>query len=148
LKSTSGCAWALLLSSTISVAQVVQIGPKDPDFCKKVEVIVPNLKLHKNTLLRGRITDATGAPFKTSKVELRRFINESKQKTIKTMITNSNGEFNLGQVKSGEYRLLASPTRAFQQPETLECFDHENCELNIVLKVNSSDMPESVCPIR
>jgi hypothetical protein len=62
--------------------------------------------------------------------------------------TDLNGSFDLGQVKKGEYRLLASPTRAFPQPEPLDCFERQSCELIIILKANSSDMPESVCPVR
>jgi 5-hydroxyisourate hydrolase-like protein (transthyretin family) len=140
--------WPLLIASSVAAGQVVQIGPPDPNYCKNIETIRPNFKLQKQTHIHGRIIDVQGSPLKTSKVELRRFINESKQKTIKTTVSDSNGEFDLGQVKSGEYRLLASPTRGFQQPETLDCYERQNCELNIMLKVNSTDMLESVCPIR
>jgi 5-hydroxyisourate hydrolase-like protein (transthyretin family) len=127
-------------------AQVVSVGSGAPD-CKAIERVLPNLELRQRTEVRGNIRDQAGAPLKNSKVELRRYLSESQQQTVKVVHTNKNGVFELGQVQSGKYRLLASPTRAFKQPEHLKC-DEKGCSLSIVLEANATDQPDSVCPIR
>jgi len=57
---------ALLVSVywNAGLAQVVQIGPTDPDDCYKIETILPNLKLGEPTHVLGSITDQSGALFK------------------------------------------------------------------------------------
>lgn len=128
--------------------QVVQIGPPDPHFCEEVERIKPNLILKEQTRLSGRITDQTAAPFQQSVVELRRYFSAAKQVPLKRVKTDADGVFDLGLVGPGEFRLLASPTRAFRQPDSLVCRGGGGCHLDIALKVNPTDMPESTCPIR
>jgi len=136
----------LWLSSTFG--QVVLTGHVDPDYCYKIETIRPNLRLRKATQVVGVITDVAGARFKYSRVELREYVSQRKQPTIRTVVTDANGQFDLGLVKSGKYRLLPSPTRAFKQPEKLECQSGDTCQLKIALQANATDQPESLCPIR
>ena len=135
--------WAVLGS-----AQVVTVGRPDPDFCKKVETIKPNLVLADVTNVFGRVTDQTGAPFIKKQVELRIFVTDQKQISEKIVKTDANGKFDLGQVKKGSYRLLLSESRAFRQADELDCAHKRECELNVTLKVNPTDMPESVCPVK
>ena len=115
-------------------------------FCNS-ERVRPNLKLQHQTHVSGRVTDIVGVPFKKSQVELRKYISERKQVTITASVTDDKGEFDLGQVEKGEYRLLASPTRSFKQPEEFHCLGKE-CKLTIALQANPTDLPESGCPIR
>jgi hypothetical protein len=68
--------------------------------------------------------------------------------SVRVVSTDGAGHFDLGIVKPGKYRLLASPNRGFKQPSTLQCQDGDMCELKITLVLNPSDMPAASCPIR
>jgi len=118
-----------------------------PEYCSQVEPIRPNLKLSEDTSVRGHVTDQTTAPFRNSPIELRRFLSETKQVTVKKVFTDGDGNFDLGVVKRGDYRLLLSPHRGFQQPEKLECRS-KNCTLEAILIVNPTDQLAANCPIR
>jgi hypothetical protein len=128
--------------------QVVRTGPQDPDYCYKIETIVPNLRLIKAAHVKGSIVDKVNAPLKNSRVELRRYISQREQAPIKTVTTDDAGGFDLGTIRAGKYRLLASPTRAFNQPSDLKCNDGSQCDLKIVLQIKDTDQPDSICPIR
>jgi len=130
------------------ICQTVHTGPPDPNFCATAEHIKPNLELDRTTRVTGRVIDQSGAPFKKSRVELRKYMSEERQIAVKTVLTDQDGRFDLGAIKSGRYRFLPSPSRAFQQPERLDCSNRANCQLDITLKANPTDLPESSCPIR
>ena len=84
-----------------------------------------------------------------SPVELRKYVSQSKQVSLKKVPTDTYGRFDLGTVKPGKYRLLTFPTRAFRQPSNLECpVGESTCNLKIAIKVNATDLPDSVCPIQ
>jgi carboxypeptidase family protein len=128
---------------------VVFVGrPPDKEYCYKIETIRPNLELSESVHIVGRITDGHDAPLKKSRVELRKYISQRKQVTVKATTTDEKGYFDLGTVAAGKYRLLASPHRGFQQPADLKCPSGNKCELNIALQVNPTDLPVSACPIR
>jgi hypothetical protein len=91
------------------------------------------------------VEDIVGAPLMRSRLELRKYISQRKQITVKVTTTDEKGSFDLGTVAAGKYRLLA---RGFQQPTDLKCPSGNKCELNIALQVNPTDLPVSVCPIR
>ena len=137
-----------LLTALPALAQFVQTGPDDPNFCYKVEKIRPNLKLSKPTQISGTISDQALAPLPNSRVELRKYISERNQLSVEVVSTDAAGHFDLGLVKPGEYRLLASPLRAFAQPAKLLCPPDAPCDLKIVLAATPTDQPTSVCPIR
>ena len=115
-------------------------------FCNS-EKIQPNLKLQQQTYITWRVTDIVGVPLKKSQVELRTYISQHNQVTVKVTATDENGHFDLGTVKKGTYRLLASPNRVWKQPTKLECAG-EKCDLNIALQINPTDLPNAGCPIR
>ena len=115
-------------------------------FCNG-EKIEPNLELQQQTHITGRVTDIAGVPLKNSPVELRSYISQHNQVTVKVTSTGENGQFDLGTVKKGTYRLLASPNRVWKQPTKLECAG-EKCDLNIALQINPTDLPDAGCPIR
>lgn len=141
----------LLLLSTVIIAprlqSQVQIGPSDSNFCEKAEHLIPNLRVTEIASISGSLVDDMGAPFKTSRVELRTYISAKQQSSVKTVITDERGRFDLGGVEPGQYRLLASATRAFAQPQTLTCAAKE-CNFDIKLHVNPTDLSTSVCPVR
>jgi hypothetical protein len=137
---------AVVLSGTS--AQLVQIGPSDPDYCYKIETIQPNLVVRGTTHVIGSVRDQSGGVVPNSRIELRRYISQRKQVTVKVVSTDDGGHFDLGTVNRGNYRLLASPNRAFKQPPTLQCRAGTKCELEIVLIVNGTDQPDTPCPIR
>lgn len=142
----------LLFLSTVMItpklqSQLVQIGPSDPNFCENAERLTPNLRVFEIARISGTLVDDSGAPFKASRVELRTYISAKRQSSVKTVTTNEHGQFDLGRVEPGQYRLLASATRAFAQPQTLACTVKE-CKFDIKLHVNPTDLPTSVCPVR
>lgn len=129
------------------VMQVVVIGEMPKDFCNKIEKVRPNLVLLVDTKVVGRITDHFDVPLQNSQVELRKYVNKQQQQFVAMVHTDSSGKFNFGEIRRGQYRLLASPTRGFQQPDYLHCVGR-NCDLSIALEVNATDRPDSICPIR
>jgi len=136
-----------MLSGSV-FAQLVQLGPNDPKYCYEIEKIHPNLELHNQVRVFGTLQDESNAPFASSRVELRSYISQRKQVSVLVVSTDGSGHFDLGIVKPGKYRLLASPNRGFKQPSTLQCQTGDTCELKITLMVNPTDMPDSQCPIR
>ena len=137
---------AICLAGT-GAAQLVQTDPNDSRYCANVEHIKANL--HPSSVqLSGHVEDETGAPFKNTRIELRRYISEARQVGVANANTNDRGDFDLGHVSKGEYRLLASSTRAFQQPDESWCNSGRHCFLRITLKANPTDLPASQCPIR
>ena len=121
--------------------------PKNPEYCAGVDPLRPNLVLTADTNVRGRVTDQTTAPLKTSRIELRRFISPAKQVAVTQSSTDADGKFDLGMVSKGRYRLLISPHRGFKQPEKLECESHD-CTLDTTLITNPTDQLAASCPIR
>jgi len=138
------------------LGQVVVLGPDGKsgpppatrEYSLSMETIAPNLKLTQDTEVRGKISDQSKAPLTHSPVELRRFISESKQVTVKKVLSDDGGNFDLGVVKQGPYRLLLSPHRGFKQPSHLECWETKTCILDTVLIVSPSDQFVTQCPIR
>jgi hypothetical protein len=129
-------------------AQVVQIGPTDPDYCYRIEKIQPNLELRGEAHVFGSVRDQTTAPLKNLPVELRKYISQRKQINLRVVSTDGTGHFDLGIVKPGAYRLLASPHRGFKQPSALQCQKGNRCNLEITLEVNPTDRLDASCPIR
>jgi hypothetical protein len=152
----TGCVMVLFLCSTawLATAQTVLVGtdgkvslPSRDLECLRLEVVRPNLTLDADTRIHGTIVDQTKAPFLKSPIELRRYISESEQVMVKKVRTDDKGNFDLGKVKSGAYRLLLSPGRGFAQPEKLNC-TAKKCSLDVVLVVNPTDSITAACPIR
>jgi hypothetical protein len=147
-------AAAFLLSFSLSGAkgQVVLVpdghGPEgSPEYCSWVEKIRPNLKLREDTSVRGHVADQTAVPFRNSPIELRRFISEAKQTIVRKASTDADGNFDLGTVQRGDYRLLLSPHRGFKQPDKLAC-RAKDCVLDVSLIANPTDQLAVSCPIR
>jgi hypothetical protein len=121
--------------------------PSSAEECARFEPLKPNLVLSSNTAIRGTIRDQTKAPFGSSPIQLRKYVSETKQVSIKTVQTDAQGNFDLGIVEAGDYRLLLSPHRSFAQPQELKCLARE-CQLDVTLMVNPSDEVTTNCPIR
>jgi len=136
----------LLVFATMPQCQLVEFGPRDPHYCEKLKVD-PNLIVKQDANVLGRLIDGSGEPFRNSRVELRLFISEIQQLNVETVTTDTEGHFKFTAVKAGKYRLVASPTRVFQQPTQLRC-DVKRCEFAITLQVNPTDLPDSRCPVR
>ncbi len=130
--------------------QIVQRGatPITPEYCLQDETIRPNFSPTHDVVVHGRITDQVNVPLQKSSIELRRYVSEQEQVTVKKISTDSDGKFDLGLVRAGGYRLLLSPHRGFKQPDKLQCSSSKDCTINAVLVVNSSDGPAAGCPIR
>lgn len=145
------CGLLVLYGISTAQAQAVRLGPEGHSpkgYCEQFEPLHANLVLTADTNINGLITDETTAPFRRSAVELRRFISATKQVTVKKTATDDEGRFDLGTVKRGQYRLLLSPSRAFKQPEKLECWSSKKCTLETALVANPTDQLTTNCPIR
>ena len=127
----------------------VATGPdrNSEDKCSS-EVVLPNLVLQSRTVITGDVKDETGAPFKNSQVVLRKVSDIPLQPGYLDAKTDANGAFKFDEAEPGNYRLLASPNRAFAQPEKLDCYERRNCNLEIVLKANGTDRPYAGCTVR
>ncbi len=110
MKHTAAAVLALSWFICGAQGQVAEGGASraTPEYCSQVELIHPNFTPAEDVLVRGRITDQTTAPFQNSPIELRRFISERKQVTVKKVSTDADGKFDLGLVKHGDYRLRKS----------------------------------------
>ena len=106
----------LLFVTAVAPAQLVFIGPRDPDYCAQIEEIRPNLRLSGRVHLKGTIVDQTGAALKDSRVELRNYVSESVQLPFAIVKTNGAGEFDFQTVPKGDYRLLASQVEHSSSP--------------------------------
>jgi 5-hydroxyisourate hydrolase-like protein (transthyretin family) len=143
---------ALLIGFVQTTASDVRLHAQAVHICCTAEDcknrhVKPNLRLVSPTHLSGVLADASGAPFKRSKVELRRWISTTDQVSLKVVETDDNGRFDIGKIEAGQYRFLPSATGGFKQPDSLSCPQAE-CRVALVLQVNPTDIPESVCPIR
>jgi 5-hydroxyisourate hydrolase-like protein (transthyretin family) len=119
-----------------------------PDYCTELGRVSPNLHVSGATRLTGRIFDGMGAPIRHSRIEVRRYVSGPGQKPIRTVKTNAEGRFNLDTVSEGEYRLIASPTRAFYQPDEMWCSSGTACFLDMTLQPNPNKSRDSLCPIK
>jgi hypothetical protein len=139
----------LLVASCSCLAQLVQIGPgpDDPNYCAN-EPVKPNLHLQSGVVVKGRLSDRSGAWFANKKVEIRRLVSTTKQVVVANTTTDGEGRFDLGLIAKGDYRLVASSTRAFRQPSENWCKPNLPCVLNLVLDVNPRDQPYSQCAVR
>jgi hypothetical protein len=129
-------------------AQLIQFGSNDPRYFADVEHIKANLHVPSSVELTGHVEDETGAPFKHNRIELRRFVSQARQVRTANAKTDDNGDFHLGHIAKGDYRLLASATRGFKQPDENRCDSGHRCFLRILLKANPTDLTASRCPIR
>jgi len=137
--------WSLIF--VYMLLQGAIIGGLPKDYCQKLEKIRPNLVLDSDATISGKITDMFDVPLENSQVELRQYVNEREQTSVTVVRTDLSGRFSLGEIKRGKYRLLASPNRAFRQPELLHC-SGGTCEFSIKLQVKSTDGPDSACLVR
>jgi Carboxypeptidase regulatory-like domain len=121
--------------------------PDEPNDVCASEVIKPNLLLKSETTISGVVKDETGAPFKNSLVSLMALSAIELQPAYLDVKTDDFGRFVFEPAEPGEYRLRASPHRGFAQPEKLECWGQKECNLDITLKVNPTDLDYAACPI-
>lgn len=138
---------AVLFGAVVAAAQTVSFRNNHQNACEAIQVKA-NLHVPSPLKLKGRIIDETGAAFANSAVELRTLDSDTKQTTVAKVSTDSDGRFALGKIKKGDYRLLASPTRAFRQPDETWCRADTECVLEITLHANPTDLPDSQCPIK
>lgn len=123
-------------------------GPDEIDNKCSSEPHPGNLILGTRTIISGQVKDETGAPFKYSTIVLSKLSDSILQPAYLEAKTDANGHFTFDEAESGEYRLLASPNRGFAQPEKLDCYNKQNCNLEIVLKANPTEQPYAGCPVR
>lgn len=147
----------LLFGSSFCFCQTVCIGTTQQcieaqnNLCAS-ERASANLKLVKTAIVRGVISDKSGAAF-TSPYQLQ--LRDLKTGAVlQSAILNSNGRFRFNQLDQGEYRLIlvkvngntVSRADLFNQPAGLQCNDRDICDLQIVLGLHGTDDPIDLCP--
>jgi Carboxypeptidase regulatory-like domain len=135
------------ISACHDIRVVSGTDPNSEDKCSS-EVLLPNLVLQSRTVITGDVRDETGAPFQNSQVVLSKLSDIPLQPAYLDAKTDVNGAFKFDEAEPGNYRLLASPNRAFAQPEKLDCYERRDCKLEIVLKANSTDRQYAGCSVR
>lgn len=133
-----------LLSACCLSGQLVQIGASDPQLCEKVKVH-PNLVLEAAVDVGGHLEDPSGAALVHTHLEIRKYISEIKQTSFRQLQTDGNGDFSVGVLPAGKYRLLIF-ARGFKQPRNFQCKSGKTCKVNVVPEIAPTDtFPESVC---
>jgi hypothetical protein len=135
---------------TVSECHDIRVtSSQDTEATCSSEALLPNLILRTATTIGGYVKDETGAPFKNSEVVLRKVSAIPHQPgSLFAKTTDADGAFGFAEAEPGKYRLLASPSRAFAQPAKLDCYERRDCNLEIVLGANSTDLPHAACPVR
>jgi hypothetical protein len=128
---------SILLPTAALYGQLVQVGPRNPHACEEVKVR-PNLILPSESRVEGHIKDPSGAVMAHTRIELRRYVSEVKQKFLRQTQTDVDGRFSLGVVSSGRYRFIIFAP-GFKQPVDLKCVNAKACDF----KKRASN-PESV----
>lgn len=131
----------------LAFGQLVHIGPVNSRACEEVKV-QPNLILSRSIPVEGHVEDASGAVVANTRLELRTYKSALEQTALRRAQTNANGDFSLGAIPAGRYRLLFF-LPGFKQATTLKCSKGGSCTLSIRLETAPTDtFPESVCPPR
>jgi hypothetical protein len=105
----------------------------------------PNLVLDAGVDIGGHVEDPSGAALVHTRIEVRKYISEVKQSSFRQLQTDGNGDFSVGVLPAGKYRLVIF-ARGFKQPRDLQCKSGKICKVNVVPEVAPTDIfPESVC---
>ena len=115
------------------------------------EKVRPNLHMAESADLRGVVQDGSGAII--SGIQLR-IQNPSNTWVLKSVAVNDKGEFDFGNIPSGEFRLVPSKIvngkamklPGFDPPSNVTCFDAKPCVLRITLPARPTDLPFADCP--
>ena len=135
----------LFILGTASFGQVAKETGQIP--CSD-ELVRPNLELKGAQHIFGDVKDQTGAPFRESKIILRKEDSKGRFVDYRSVQTDKNGHFDLKLVEQGRYRFLPGPNRGWRQPETIECSDSKDCEMKLTLDVSPTDQIYAGCAIR
>jgi|HubBroStandDraft_6_1064221.scaffolds.fasta_scaffold241514_2 hypothetical protein len=112
------------------------------------ETVRPNFELKVRQRVFGELKDQTDAPFRDSRVLLRKQDGKGRFVEYRTVSTDKTGRFDFKLVEPGKYRFLPVPNRGFKQPQEAKCGDSGDCEINLVLEVSATDQEFGGCPIR
>jgi hypothetical protein len=112
------------------------------------EIVKSNFDVRSQQHVTGELSDQSGAPFKDSKVILRKEDEKGQFIDYRTVPTDKTGRFDLGVVDGGKYRFLPGPNRGFVIPNEVACAERPNCDLKLVLQASWSDQSFGGCPIQ
>jgi hypothetical protein len=102
----------------------------------RAEIVRPNLVVNSKQHIFGQLKDSAGAALENSKVLLRKLTEKDTFVDYRSGLTDKNGRFDLKVVEPGRYRFLPASSR------------ESECELRLVVVLNSSDQPFAGCPIQ
>jgi len=112
------------------------------------EIVQPNLVLKVTTHIYGELRDSSRAALEKSKVRLRKQTKMGRFVEYRTATTDGQGRFDFKSVEAGSYRFLPGPNRGWKQPKEVSCWESSDCEINLTVELNPTDMPFAQCPIK
>lgn len=120
--------------------------------CDQEKAPLPNFSVASSVHVVGRLVDETGVPFEDAVIQLR----EPRSNTvIATVEVNRQGQFDLGVVPKGLFRLIAARRTkngalerlpGMDQPKLMTCSAERDCAVDAVLRVHGTDLPFEFCP--
>ena len=144
---------AVLYASTVAFGQLVCTG--DACSCENETTPPPNFSVSKAAHVTGTlIEEESGAPFafENTIVQVRTI---KERLAIVTATVDSRGQFDLGIIPAGQYRLIAA--RRLQngklerqpeadQPKSMACTGGSDCSITAVQHLHGTDLPFEFCP--
>jgi hypothetical protein len=143
---------SFLFSQTVCVGTDQHCAEAQKEKCAS-EPVPENFLLTKSNAVQGNVSDRTGANVQDVEVQLR----SPRTGKVLQSVAVVDGVFDLGEVKSGSYRLIfvkrgnhtTERLRMWDQPHSLVCADSAStCSLSVVLTLHGTDDTMDFCPPR
>jgi hypothetical protein len=133
-------------------SQLICIG--DACSCDKEIDAPPNLSIAKPVRVQGVLLDDLGAVFAFENTIVQ--VRNPKTKTILISVSvDAKGQFDLGIVPAGEYRLIAARKKMdgnlvrqplMDQPKAMSCSSDSPCWIQAIQHQHGTDLPFEFCP--
>jgi hypothetical protein len=121
----------------------------------KTETVAPNLFIATPTKVSGVLFDQTGMPFSIGGNTIVQVRDPNKGKALYTAAVNGRGEFDLGQVKAGTFRIIVAikvhgglleRPPGFDQPARMDCSGESECTIRATVRADHSEDSLASCP--
>jgi hypothetical protein len=143
---------AVLFGYSAAFGQLVCTG--DACSCENEKTPPPNFSVSQSVHVTGKLVAESGYPFvfENTVVQVR---TPKEKRVLVTATVDSLGQFDLGIIPAGEYRLIAA--RRLQngklgrqpladQPKAMSCSGVSNCSITAVQHLHGTDLPFEFCP--
>jgi len=145
--------FAMLFPSSFAFGQLVCIG--DACSCKNEKTPAPNFSVSSSVRVTGKlILENTGAPFVFENTVVQVWTINARTVIVAAKV-DSQGQFDLGIVPPGQYRLIAAQRLqdgklerqpGVDQPMPMSCSGASDCSITAVQRLHGTDLPFEFCP--